>query len=93
MDRVGMFVLYLMQCGTERGENFKNFEFCGRKIEIVKFLLAFNSTCSCLAPSIVAKCLAQLLVTLLFGVLIDSIAYFIDASVVRSCVAESSLPP
>ena len=42
-----MFVLYLMQCGAERGEKFEKFEFCGRKI--VKFLLVFHSTCRCLA--------------------------------------------
>ena len=46
MDRFGMFVLYLLQCGAERGEKFENSD---RKIEIVKFLLVFRSICRCLA--------------------------------------------
>ena len=80
MDRVGMFVLYLMQCGAERGENFENFEFCGRKIEIVKFLLVFNSTCNCLAPFYSGETPSSIACDPSIRGFIDSIAYLIDAS-------------
>ena len=69
MDRVGMFVLYLMQCAERDKKNEKN-EFCGRKIEIVKFLLVLQHVQLLSYPSIVAKRRAQLLVTLLFGFLL-----------------------
>ena len=55
MDRFGIFVLYLMQCGAESGEKFEKFEISGGKTEFLKFLLVLRSTCSCLG--------AQLLIT------------------------------